>query len=60
MRRRQLLLFIFSLLSLAIVSLMAFLAYEFPTLPFDLATTRELPSEKPVVAGSRSPVPAAT
>ena len=25
-----------------------------------LATTRELPSEKPVVAGSRSPVPAAT
>jgi undecaprenyl-diphosphatase len=41
-RRRQLLLFIFSLLSLVIVSLMAFLAYEFPTLPFDLATTREL------------------
>jgi membrane-associated phospholipid phosphatase len=41
-RRRQRLLFVFSLMSLAIVSLMAFLAYELPTLPFDLATTREL------------------
>jgi membrane-associated phospholipid phosphatase len=41
-RRRQQLLFIFSLLSLAIVSLLAFLAYQLPTLPFDLATTREL------------------
>jgi membrane-associated phospholipid phosphatase len=27
---------------LAVVSLFAFLAYQFPTLPFDLATTREL------------------
>jgi len=41
-QRRQRLLFVFSLMSLAIVSLMAFLAYELPTLPFDLATTREL------------------
>jgi membrane-associated phospholipid phosphatase len=41
-RRRQRLLFVASLLSLAIVSLIAFLANEFPTLPFDLATTREL------------------
>jgi len=41
-RQRQRLLFVISLLSLAIVSLMAFLAYEFPTLPFDLATTNEL------------------
>jgi undecaprenyl-diphosphatase len=41
-RRRQRLLFVFSLISLAIVSLMAFLADRFPTLPFDLATTREL------------------
>ncbi|MEO7913733.1 MAG: phosphatase PAP2 family protein [Roseiflexaceae bacterium] len=41
-RRRQLLLFVFSIVSLAIVSLMAFLAYQFPTLPFDLATTLEL------------------
>jgi membrane-associated phospholipid phosphatase len=41
-RRRQRLLFVFSLMSLALVSLLAFLAYELPTLPFDLATTREL------------------
>jgi undecaprenyl-diphosphatase len=41
-QRRQRLLFMFSLISLAIVSLMAFLAYAFPTLPFDLATTRGL------------------
>ena len=41
-RRRQWLLFVFSLISLALVSLMAFLAYTIPTLPFDLATTREL------------------
>jgi membrane-associated phospholipid phosphatase len=41
-RQRQRLLFVFSLLSLAIISLMAFVAYQFPTLPFDLATTREL------------------
>jgi len=41
-RRRQQLLFIFSLISLAIVSLMAFLADKLSTLPFDLATTREL------------------
>jgi len=41
-RRRQRLLFVCSLVSLAIVSLLAFLADRFPTLPFDLATTREL------------------
>src|SRR4051812_25166042 len=41
-RQRQRLLFVFGLLSLVIVSLMAFVAYQFPTLPFDLATTREL------------------
>ena len=41
-RRRRRLLFVLSLMSLAIVSLIAFLAYQLPSLPWDLATTREL------------------
>jgi membrane-associated phospholipid phosphatase len=41
-RRRQRLLFVCSLVGLAIVSLIAFLAYQLPSLPLDLVTTREL------------------
>jgi membrane-associated phospholipid phosphatase len=41
-RRRQRLLFVLSLMGLAIVSFMAFLASQLPNLPLDLATTREL------------------
>jgi undecaprenyl-diphosphatase len=40
--RRQRLLFVLSLLSLAIISLLAFLTDTLRILPFDLATTREL------------------
>jgi membrane-associated phospholipid phosphatase len=41
-RRRHRVLFLFSLLSLAVVSLLAFLTAQFPTLSFDVTTTREL------------------